>query len=429
MQKSLEDSPPELADAEAILRTLAGLYQSHTSQQNAPEKDDSSAEMRYRILLEQIPAVVFMAYVDGGIGDAYVSPHVETLLGFTQNEWLEEPIRFYRQIHPEDKTRWSIEAAALFLTGQPLRSVYRVIAKDGKVVWFQCEAKMVRRADGRPWFIHGVGFDITALKRTEVSLEEALAKAEEASRAKSEFLTNMSHEIRTPINGIMGMAEIALSTKLDAEQRDCIQVIQNSANALLAIVNDILDFSKIQARRLRLCVIEFSLRRCVEDTLKLFALPARQKGLALESHIAEHLPDRLLGDPDRLWQVLVNLVSNAIKFTEKGSVALRVEIESSTNENVLLHFQVTDTGIGIPFDKQALIFDAFSQGDTSSTRKYGGTGLGLAISSALVALMGGSIWLESEPNRGTTFHFTAHFARPAHSVEPMESPVFAQSLS
>jgi two-component system sensor histidine kinase/response regulator len=372
----------------------------------------SSVEACYQTLLEQIPAVVFMAYLDGGIGEAYVSPHIETLLGFKQAEWLEEPIRWYRQVHPEDKMRWSMEAAALFLSGEPLRSVYRVIAKDGHVVWFQCEAKMVRRQDGRPWFIHGVGFDITDLKRTEESLGRALETAEAANRAKSEFLANMSHEIRTPINGIVGMTSLALDTDLTPEQRDYLETVESSADALLAVVNDVLDFSKIEAKKLELEIIEFNLRQCLEQTLKLPALHAHKKGLGLVCHVACDIGETLMGDPGRLRRILVNLVSNAIKFTDRGEVALRVAIESRSDTEVCLHFEVTDTGIGIAHEKQALIFDAFTQADGSSTRRYGGTGLGLTISSLLVKLLGGRIWIESQVGRGSTFHFTARFALP-----------------
>ncbi len=418
--------PPELADAESVLKTLAQFYSPHlsaaeltaagTSQTDTPEGEDASAEARYQTLLEQIPAVVFMAHLDGGVGEAYVSPHIEALLGFKREEWLEEPIRWYQQLHPEDKTRWSLEAAALFLSGQALHSVYRVLAKDGHTVWFQCDAKMVRRPDGRPWFVHGVGFDITSLKRTEESLEDALAKAQSANRAKSDFLTNMSHELRTPINGIMGMAHLTLNTNLDDEQRDYLRTIQNSAHELLTMVSDILEFTQMEARTLELRAVEFSLRHCLEETLKSLAAAAHDKGLKLASAVPPGVDDILIGDPDRLRQLIVNLAGNAIKFTNQGEVILYVEVEDRTANHLRLHFQVVDTGIGIPLDKQQLIFEAFTQADTSSTRKYGGTGLGLTISSSLVKLMGGNIWVESEPGFGSTFHFTLNFALPRKMV-------------
>jgi two-component system sensor histidine kinase/response regulator len=414
--------PPEIEDAKSTLEGLAQVYLPHLSadeittfsgpQTETAEWDEASAEARYRTLLEQIPAVVFMAHLDGGIGDAYVSPHIEALLGFKQQEWLEEPIRWYRQIHPEDKTRWSLEAAALFLSGEALHSVYRVLAKDGHTVWFQCDAQMVRRPDGRPWFVHGVGFDITSLKRTETSLEDALADAQAANRAKSEFLTNMSHELRTPINGIMGMADLVLGTNVDAEQRDYLQVIKHSADALLRVVSDILDFTQIEARTLELRIVQFSLRQCLEGALKLLAGSAHDKGLELACDVPACVEDVLMGDPDRLRQVIANLVSNGVKFTQTGGVALHVGMDSRTADDISLHFQVIDTGIGIPLDKQRLIFEAFSQADTSSTRRYGGTGLGLTLSSLLVKLMDGKLWVESEPGCGSTFHFTARLGLP-----------------
>lgn len=422
----------ELVEAEAVLARLASVFcpngipgLSFTAEPpgGAPGEKLSSVEARHQTLLEQIPAVVFMANLDGGIGEAYVSPHIETLLGFKKQEWLEEPIRWYRQIHPEDKSRWSTEAAALFLSGKPLRSVYRVIAKDGHIVWFQCEAKMVRREDGRPWFIHGVGFDITDLKRTEQSLERAREAAEAANSAKSDFLANMSHEIRTPVNGIMGMTSLALHTDLTPEQTDYLHTIESSANALLTIINDILDFSKIEAKKMDLEAVEFHLHDSLEDTMKCVVADARNKGLELVCRVSPAMDDIFIGDSGRLRQIVLNLLSNAVKFTARGAVVLSVGTESRTAGMARLHFQVADSGIGIPLDKQQLIFDAFTQVDGSSTRKYGGTGLGLTISSRLVALMGGKIWVESEPGRGSTFHFTANFAVPPQGGANRPNPL------
>ena len=300
---------------------------------------------------------------------------------------------------------------------------------DGSETWVTTTKLPLYNEQGEIVGTFGISRDITERKRTAEALRAAKEAAEVASRAKSDFLATMSHEIRTPMNGIIGMIDLLLSTNPTDQQRTYLELASQSTETLLRLINDILDFSKIEAGKFELDLVGFKLRDTIGDTLQTLAGRVSEKGLELTCHIPSAIPDDLIGDPGRLCQVIVNLTGNAIKFTEEGEIAVSVNMESIIGDDVHLHFSISDTGMGIPMDKQQIIFEAFRQADSSMSRRFGGTGLGLTISSHLVEMMGGRMWLESEMGKGSTFHFSAVFSLQKDAqIEPEPGPVTLHGL-
>ncbi|MDP3538266.1 MAG: response regulator [Azonexus sp.] len=370
-------------------------------------------------LIEAIPLPVYLKDADGRYirlnraFELFFQNSRENLIGRTLHDLLT----------PEDARLHVAKDAELFASRGSQTYEAEVHSRDGvRHDTIYRKAALTRR-DGSVSGLLGTIIDITERKEAEAAVMQAKDAAEAASRAKSDFLANMSHEIRTPMNGIIGMTDLALDTALTEEQREYLSIVKSSAESLLTIINDILDFSKIEAGKLLVEEISFDLHRVIAETLKTLAMRAHEKGIELVSEILPNVPRQVIGDPSRIRQVLINLIGNAIKFTEKGEIILHTELMKEQDGQALIHLAVRDTGIGIAPDKQQLIFDAFSQEDTSTTRRYGGTGLGLSISRRLVELMGGEVWLESEIGLGSTFHFSVSLKLDDQPPQPIASQI------
>ncbi len=384
---------------------LEGIQQRDLALQKAHDSLEKRVAERtayLNALIENSPLAILV--LDSAERAQLCNPAFECMFQFSSAEIVGKPTD--RLLAEKELLKEAQQISRETLDGTPVTLITKRKRKDGHLVDVELHGVPLT-VNGEVVGSLGIYQDISIRKRAEEAMQRAKEAAEAASRAKSEFLANMSHEIRTPLNGVMGMTDLALGTELTAEQREYLETVKLSADSLLVVINDILDFSKIEAGKAELENRPFNLRDTLEGVMRTLALRADEKGLELLCELAPETPELVRGDSSRLGQVVMNLVGNAIKFTQEGEVGLKVEVAEKDGEDRILHFIVSDTGIGIPAEKHALIFDPFAQADTSTTRKYGGTGLGLSISARLVHLMGGKIWLESEEGKGSRFHFTA----------------------
>jgi len=357
-----------------------------------------------RNVINHIPDSIFVKDTEGRyllVNNAFAKLHghesPELLLGKTAFD-----------LFPKERAN-SLHAADLEVMRAPIPLILErersVVDAEGNIQWIHMTKVPLTNKHGEVVGVVATNRDVTRRKLVEGEILKTKEAAEAANRAKSEFLANMSHEIRTPMNGIIGMTDLLLDTELNLEQSEYLHMVKGSADSLLTLLNDILDFSKMEAGKIELDYLSFNLRKSLGDVGKTLAVKAQQKGLEFIFDVDPEVPTNVVGDPARLRQVLVNLIGNSIKFTERGEIEVDVRTEAQSAEGAMLRFSIRDTGIGIPANKQDKIFGAFSQADASTTRKYGGTGLGLTIAAQLVGLMGGKLWVESEAGKGSTFHF------------------------
>jgi PAS domain S-box-containing protein len=354
-------------------------------------------------------AIVFVWKNIEGWPVEYVSENVKAVLGYDPEDFYSGKVSFHKIVHRDDLERVSLEVESYSKSQlESFTQEYRLLTHNGKEIWVDDRTLVRRGIDGDITHFEGIIIDITDRKLAE-ALEREKRDVIQASQAKSEFLANMSHEIRTPMNAILGFTDIVLNSDISDMNKNALSVVKDSGQSLMQIINDILDISKIEAGKLDIHNYVFSIRDSLDIIMKSFSLGAKSKSLEITCNVAPDVPDALLGDAGRMRQILVNIVGNAVKFTEKGGVSIDVKVDSAKDDDVFLLFDIRDTGIGIPEEKKEVIFEAFIQADPSTTRHYGGTGLGLAICSRLLKMMNGKVWLESEIGKGSVFHILIPF--------------------